>query len=52
MRVEGNFATLMLREKADAAVFGYGAFIMAIINFSVVAFLSIPSVCNTAMSSR
>ena len=48
----GQFCHFGAACKADAAVFAYGAFIMAVINFSVVAFLSFPSMCNTAMSSR
>ena len=36
---EGEFETLAQAKEAGAAVFGYGAFIQAIINFTVIAFV-------------
>jgi len=38
LRGEGDFATLEATREAGAAVFAYGAFIMAIINFLIIAF--------------
>ena len=39
LRGEGDFATLEAAREAGAAVFAYGAFIMAIINFLIIAFV-------------
>jgi len=39
LRGEGDFVTLEAAREAGAAVFAYGAFIMAIINFLIIAFV-------------
>ena len=36
---EGNFASLTEAREAGASVFAYGAFIMAMINFLIIAFI-------------
>ena len=36
---EGNFASLTEAREAGASVFAYGAFIMAVINFLIIAFI-------------
>lgn len=39
LRGEGDFASLAAAREAGAAVFAYGAFIMAVINFLIIAFV-------------
>ena len=39
LRVEGDFATMEAAREAGAAVFSYGAFIVAITNFVIIAFV-------------
>ena len=39
LRGEGDFISLAAAREAGVAVFAYGAFIMAVINFSIIAFV-------------
>jgi large conductance mechanosensitive channel len=42
---EGNFASLTEAREAGASVFAHGAFIMAVINFLIIAFIVFMLVC-------